>query len=329
MVRHSGFRWLVAVLALGWARPASADAVTPAIGAINGTQVSPLFVTGNAEIDLPASTSTTIVPGQAANAVAQPTWMTQAGLINGYVMKDIRLSYDAKTDTLAVAVNFYGIAGNTDGTANGGTNPLTTAAGGSNPPHIGGDKSISIAFTPVTAAGVNADPVVVAGVPANKSVSPAGSLDGFDVASVNKTALQSSGIAQAYGTTLTANLGALAYDPSAAHPDLEFTIKNFSKIPGLNALTSGFYISAYAGTGSTIIVGKSAIPDTLVQAPQPQSLSPPNNLNNPGTPPVVNPTNPIGHLNTPEPSTILAWSLVAGFAGLRARRGLRSSNKCS
>ena len=42
-------------------------------------------------------------------------------------MKDIRLSYDSKTDSLAVGVNFYGIAGNTDGSKDGSTNPLTTA----------------------------------------------------------------------------------------------------------------------------------------------------------------------------------------------------------
>ena len=323
MVRHSGFRWIVALLALGWARPVSADAITPAVGAVSGTAVSPLFVTGNAELDLPSSSkSVTDVPGQAANAVAQPQWMTQAGLVNGYVMKDIRLSYDSKTDTLAVGVNFYGIAGNTDGTANGGTNPLTIAAGGSNPPHIGGDKSISVAFTPYTAAGINADPVVVAGVPANKGVSPAGSLDGFDVATVNAAALHSSGLAQAYGTTLTKNLGSLAYDPSAAHPDFEFTIPKFSKIPGLNALTNGFYISAYAGTGSTIIVGKSAIPDTFVSPPEAQQLTPPVNLNNGLTPGNTTPTTTITPLGTPEPTTILAWGLVAGVAGLRVRRKL-------
>ena len=321
MVRHSVFRWPMALLALGWARPVAADAITPA-GAPTGTAVSPIFATGNAETDLPStSSSVTVVPGQAENAVAQPQWMTNAGLINGYVMKDIRLSYK-KTDTLSVGVNFYGIAGDTDGSPNGGTNPLTTAAGGSNPPHIGGDKSISIAFTPVTAAGVSADPVVVAGVPANKVGSPAGSLDGFNVATVNDPLYKISGIAQAYGMTLTNNLGALAYDPSAAHPDFEFTIKNFSKIPGLNALTNGFYISAYAGTGTTIIVGKSAIVDTLVAPPEPQTLNQPQNLQNP-PPPITPPTPPPPSVLTPEPTTILAWGLVAGGAGWRFRRRLR------
>jgi hypothetical protein len=319
MVRHSVFRWPMAFLALGWAWPAAADSITTAT-APTGTAVSPLFVTGNAETDLPStSSSVTTVPGQAMNDVAQPQWMTQAGLINGYVMKDIRLSYDAKTDTLAVGVNFYGIAGDTDGSPNGGTNPLTTAAGGSNPPHIGGDKSISIGFAPVTAAGASADPIVVAGVPASKANSPAGSLDGFNVATVNDPAYKVSGLAQAYGTTLTNNLGALAYDPTQAHPDFEFTIKNFSKIPGLNALTNGFYISAYAGTGTTIIVGKSAIANTLVGSP----LNQPQNLQNP--PPPITPPAPPHSILTPEPTTILAWGLVAGGAGWRFRRRIRPS----
>ena len=320
MVRHSDFRWLVALLALGWAWPVAADAIvpnTPGIGIPSGPGVSPLFATGNAEVDLPASSSSvTVVPGQAMNDVAQPQWMTQAGLINGYVMKDIRLSYDAKSDTLAVGVNFYGIAGNTDGSLDGSTNPRTIAAGGSNPPHIGGDKSITVAFTPVTAAGTSADPIVVAGVPADKSHSPAGSLDGFNVATVNDPLYKTSGIAQAYGTTLTNNLGALAYDPSQAHPGFEFTIKNFSKIPGLNALTNGFYISAYSGTGSTIIVGKSAVPDTFVAGlQQPGNLNPP-----PG--PVIPPAPQI-----PEPSTVVAWGLLFGGAGWRIRRRLRPANR--
>jgi hypothetical protein len=321
MVRHSVFRWLVALLALGWAWPVAADAVTPNVGSVSGTAVSPLFATGYAPADLPStSSSVTVVPGQAFDAVAQPQWMTNAGLINGYAMKDIRLSYDKTTDTLAVAVNFYGIAGDTDGSPNGGTNPLTTASGGQNQPHLGGDKSITVAFTPVTAAGVNADPVVVAGVPAHKSVSPAGTLDGFDVATVNDSLYKSSGMAAAYGMTLTNNLGALAYDPSAAHPSFEFTIKNFSQIPGLNALTNGFYISAYTGSGSSIIVGKSSIADTFVAAPPEPQLGNKGNLNN--NPPVTPP--PATPASAPEPTTILAWGLVAGVSGLRVRRRLRT-----
>ena len=58
MVRHSVFRWPMALLALGWVWPnavgsiASASTVAPM-----GTAVSPLFVTGNAQVDLPSTSS--------------------------------------------------------------------------------------------------------------------------------------------------------------------------------------------------------------------------------------------------------------------------------
>lgn len=326
MVRHSVSRWLVALLALGGASSAKADAITgvtpnpPSTTAQLGTTV---FQTGNVATDLPAPTpgtsnGVTVIAGQAFSAIAQPQWMTAEGLINGYAIKDIRLSYNSSTDTLAVGVNFYGIAGNTDGTLNGGTNPLTTAAGATNTPHLGGGKSIDLAFTPVApGGGPAATPIVVAGVPANKAGSPTGSLDGFNVATVNASAFKTSGMANAYGTTLSANLGALAYDPSQAHPGFEFTIKNFSKIPGLNALTNGFYVSAYAGTGSTVIVGKSAVPDTFVSPP----VSAPQDLNAP--PPAVTPAVP--NVQTPEPTTILAWGLVVAGTGWRVRRRLRGT----
>ena len=52
MVRHSVFRWPVAVLALAWAGPAAADADRR--GHRPGTAVSPLFATGNVEKDFAA-----------------------------------------------------------------------------------------------------------------------------------------------------------------------------------------------------------------------------------------------------------------------------------
>jgi len=318
MVRHSACRWTLAVLALGWAGPASADAIVSTGATSTGTSVFPAFATGNVETDLPASSSVTIVPGQAMTDVAQPKWMNDAGLINGYVMKDIRLSYDQKSDTLAVGVNFWGIAGNADGSPDGGTNPKTLAAGGQNPPHIGGDKSIAVALTPVTGAGVNAAPVVVAGIPADKTNTPAGTTDHFTVAAYNASG---GGLTRSFGQTMAGNLGNLAYDPSKAHPGFEFTVKNFSKIPGLNALANGFYVSAYAGTGSYTTIGKSQISNFFVAPPlnAPGNLLPPTQI----TPPTgtVNPPT----VQTPEPTTILAWGLVAGGGAWRLRRRLRPS----
>jgi len=311
MVRRGMSRGLAALsLALFWSGPAQAASM----GA-SGTAVSPLFASGNVEQDLPSnSSSVTVVPGHPFNFVAQPQWMTDAGLVNGYAMKDIRLSYDKASDTLAVGVNFYGVAGNTDGSPNGQTNPMTIKYNGSNPPSYGADKSTTVAFAPVTSSGASAAPLIVAGVPSVKT-DTGGTTDHFTVAAYQPS---TSGLTYSYGQTLTANTGNLAYDPSSAHPGFEFTIKNFSKIPGLNALTNGFYLSAYTGSEQTIIVGKSDIANTFVK-PQ---LNSPQNLNPPPTavPPTVTPMIPPTVSNTPEPTTVLAWGLIIGGSAWRFRR---------
>ena len=313
MVSRKWSRRLAAVgLTLIWAGQASADAIVS-----SGAAVSPLFKTGNVELDMPQSGNVSIIDGHPLNYTAQPQWMTDAGLVNGYAMKDIRLSYDKTTDTLAVGVNFYGIAGNTDGSPDGGTNPMTIAQHGSNPPDFGADKSVTLAFTPNSAAGANAAPLVVAGVPSNKADVPAGTTLGFNVATFKDS---TGGLTYSYGQTLTNNLGNLAYNPSAAHPDFEFTVKNFSKIPGLNALTNGFYLSAYAGSQKTVIVGKSDIANTFVK---PQSLSE-GNLDPPigVTPPTPTPEPP----KVPEPTTVLAWTLIIGGSAWRYRRRHQSQS---
>lgn len=307
MVRHSVFRWAIAILALSWGGAASAGPM--------GTDVSPLFQTGDVEKDFNASSkSVTVIPGQSLDAVAQPEWLTQAGRTNGFDMKDIRLSYDKQTDTLAVGVNFWGIAGNTDGSPEGKQDPRIFP-GGQNQPHIGGDKSITVAFS---SAATPAQAGVVAGVPADKSASPAGSLDSFKVSTSNGSTF----LGGSYGTTLTDHLGALAYDPTKDHPDFEFTIKNFSTIPNLNALTKGFYIQAYTGAASTYTIGKSFVQNTFVGPPlsEPGYIQNPPNVIPPTPGPMITPK-----VTTPEPTTILAWGLVAGGAAWRVRRRIHPS----
>ncbi len=306
MVSRKWSRCLAAVgLAMSWTSFVQADAIVS-----SGAAVSPIFKTGNVETDMPSSNTgaVTTIPGHPFNYTAQPQWMTDAGLRNGYAMQDIRLSYDKTTDTLAVGVNFYGIGGNTDGSPDGGTNPLTVASHGSNPANFGADKSVTLAFTPKTTAGINASPLIVAGVPADKTNAPTTTTDHFNVATYAPSV---GGLTYSYGQTLTNNLGNIAYNPSMAHPDLEFTIKNFSTIPGLNALTNGFYLSAYAGSQKTIIVGKSDISSTYVS---PLDL---NQQNFNPNPPVI-PAAPTPAV--PEPTTILAWSLIVGGAAWRYRR---------
>ncbi len=62
--------------------------------------------------------------------IAQPSWMTDSGLVSGWNIKDMRLDYNAATDTMYVGVNTYGVAGNVDGNGTPGVpDPRLTAAG--------------------------------------------------------------------------------------------------------------------------------------------------------------------------------------------------------
>ena len=296
MVRSGRIGLALAALALWGAGSARADAIK--------------FTTGDVEKDMPANSSAvTVVPGRSLDSNGRDPSIS----VDGYTMKDLRLSYDAKTDSLAVGINYYGIAGNLNGE---GQTP-----GVYNPPDIGGGKSITVAFSPVSANGSGAgNPVIVAGIPVDKTnpiLNPDGTaatLNGFKVATYNPNGVGALGAM--YGANLPANTGNLAFNPSADHPDLEFTITNFSKIPGLNALSKGFYIQAYTGTGTTILVGKNQIYNTFINPPNPQN---PQNLDPPPITPRPNGLPP----TVPEPTTVLGWGAVAAVAAWRVRRRIR------
>ena len=60
-------------------------------------------------------------------------------------------------------------------------------------------------------------PLIVAGVPADKTIAGTGT-DGFTVSSYNATKAASSGLAYAFGTSLPQNMGNLAFDPELGPP---------------------------------------------------------------------------------------------------------------
>jgi hypothetical protein len=280
--------WRVALgvaLALGAVRPA------PAAGL-------PTF-TGNVAQDFPTTpgSGVTVIPVNASPTstdVAQAAWMTQQGWVTGWAVKDVRLQYDPATDTMAVGVNTFSVAGNADGNGTPGVpDPRMSAAGGVDPAHLGGDKSITVGFD-MTNSGT---PTFVAGVPADKSKAGPG-LDGFTVASYQSSG---SGLQYSYGQALPNHTGQLAFDPSAAHPNFEFTISNFSKFPGFDP-TKGFGITLFAGSAFDVVAGEEYVPLAKVAMPQSGSQT----------------------VNTPEPATLLAWSAVGVLALARSRRRPRA-----
>src|SRR5262249_26249347 len=148
-----------------------------------------------------------------------------------------------------------------------------------------GTKSITLAL-----AGLNAQnpsqhgtPILVAGVPGDKSTAGSG-IDGFNVASY---AGRNAGIEDNYGATLTGHVGSLAFNPSAATPNFEFTIPNLATIPGLNP-ANGFWVKLYSGSADDGAVGEENSAWIHVPAFAAESI--------------------------PEPATWLAWTLLGSGA---------------
>ena len=242
-----------------------------------------------------------VVPGQQPSQVAQDAWITQNGWINGWVMKDMRFDYVDRrlTDTMQVGVNFYSIAGDADGNPTNTPAPQTLAESGQDPASLGGRKSITVEFAAPTGQGgaqVGA-PVVVAGVPENKMTSGGTGTDQFTVASAGA----SSSIQDNYGKQISSAMGNLAFDPSPAHPDFEFTIKNWSQFSSL-AGANGSYVAAYAGSPDDVVAGEGKIGWVHVPLQAQQTV-------------------------VPEPATVAGWVLMAGGAAWALRRSRRMSDR--
>lgn len=277
-----------------------------------GTRDAPagaIQFTGDVEKDFPVQVGTSLVvdfpypststsstlPVSNPGDVVIPAWMSNAGRQTGLNIQDLRIHYDRTSDIVYVGLNFFGIAGDVDGdgdpstlsTPNGGT-----VAGAVDQPNLGGRETIVVGFD------LNNDRVtdVVAGVP---TVKEAGQ-DGMSAFKVAKAVNNGLTLGYAFGESLDAHNGGLFAIPSAEHPDFEFTIKNFSQLPGFNPLSDSFGVTAYAASLDAIIVGEDMVQYTAV------------------SPQVI----------IPEPATLLAWSTVlAGGAcwQLARRRRVRST----
>jgi len=297
MVGRIVLRWSMVAIGLLAARTAAAD---------------PITFTGNVASDFSynstgtssTNSSVDIIPHSDTPVhIAQPQWMTSAGLVSGWNINNVAVAYDSQNDTLYVGIKTFGIAGNVDGNGTPGTpNPQLTAEGGSDPANFGGDKSMAIGIAPYSGGTVNwsnaPQPTIVAGISGNKSQTGSG-LDGFTVASYAPNG--SSGghnydLVTSFGQPIAAAAGSnLAFQPSAAQPGFEFTITNFSKVLGYNPL-NGFVLSAQDGSVNSVVTGKDYVPATVVTFQAEQNL--------------------------PEPTTWMAWLFLAGGAGWKYRRSM-------
>jgi hypothetical protein len=290
MIGRKVFRCCLIVAALLGTRSVSAD---------------PITFTGNVANDFnPATNSSVVVITDSLHQndpahIAQPAWMTNEGLVSGWNIKDVRLDYNAATDTMYVGVNTYGVAGDVYG---GGTPPAGTV--GDNPANFGGDKAMAVGFAPLngTFSTFNLPtPVIVAGVSGDKTQTGPG-LDGFTVAKyAGGTGPGTLDLVTGFGQTLTNGLGSLAFNPSPATPGFEFTITNFSKLLGANP-ANGLVVMTQDGSTSSITFGKDELVGVVPQ---------------------------FGAQEIPEPTTWIVWAGLAGGLAWRHRRTRRSRSASS
>src|SRR5262245_56312435 len=253
---------------------------------------APISLTGFAANDFTASNGSIIVPVfQGPGVIAGPDGSNPDQLVSGFDIQSIRLNYDVTTDAMSVGIQGYKNAAGLEqifGDATGNLDPSKDPN-----PNFGGSKSVAIAFAPLshdaTGKAVAGSPAIIAGIPQDKSLGGSGTTNGF---TVSQYSANPSGLEFSFGKQLAQYTGNLAYNPSAAHPDLEFTIKNFSQIPGLN-IKNGFYLQAYAGAPGD---RNGEVQTAWSFSPAPQGF------------------------NAPEPMTWLAWVLLAGGAGWRRYR---------
>ena len=268
----------------------------------NAVRADAINFTGNVPNDF-ANANTVIIPvNPSPQSLGEwPTSVTDNGTwVTGWNIKNIYLSDDPKTGTLYVGINNWANANGQIapfGQANGDPSGTATPY---DPAHLGygtpsSDKSIAMVFAPTNPANptVPGTPVVIAGVPADKTKNGPG-IDGFTVSSINNSQA-SGGLGYMFGQNLPQNQGNLAFDPTPAHPQLEFTIKNFNQ---LIDPSKGFWIEGFAGSAEDRYVGTTNLDWTKVPQLAAQQIP-----------------------SAPEPSTWLMWSLAAsGMVLWRLRR---------
>jgi hypothetical protein len=279
--------------------------------------------TGNVAVDFPATeTPGVVVLNSTTTPNIQhpiiPPYLQPLIPVSGFDISEIRVSYDATTDTLSIGLNQPPsgrpgqpgpvIAGDADDNGNAGTvNPAVEAAdpGFTEFPALGGPETMA-AFLDFTGTGV---PNVVAGFssipPAPTPTDPAPPKP-YEVAVAIPNPSNPKGV-PSFGTLLPNNTGNVYLFNSPDHPNLEFAITHFSQLYQSETGTpltpnSKIGIGAFAGSPDDIGISDAFFPDTvfpLSAATVPIPTPPP-----PVSPMVLINPHSHRHINTAHPDLI-------------------------
>lgn len=190
------------------------------------TKAAPTF-TGDAAADFTSST-TIKINDRSTPDVGLPGAFPQ-GTISGFDMKALYLEYDAATDTMYVGIDCFTICGDADGDGDpGGTSTILTGLGGKDIADFGPGESFGLLVdtdNDYTASSGAFD--VVIGVRDNDDLSQLGAFAYTGLIGEEM-------VNEVWGARLPNSI-TLFQSPSAAAPDLEFSIADFSTLPGFTA----------------------------------------------------------------------------------------------
>jgi hypothetical protein len=170
------------------------------------------------------------------------------GTISGWDVERAVFNLDLAADQLNVGLEFYGIAGDADGDGGQGTTSLWLAAnGGIDLPGLASTESICIAFDFDQDGGWD----VVAGNSGYDALHQVCVHTGFSIHPF------------AFGAPLPAHQGPIVWIGTAAAPDYELTLNNFSALATIVANSTCFDYAVFAGSYQDDGVGEDAMLGTV------------------------------------------------------------------
>lgn len=214
--------------------------------------------TGFVDVDFAGLTR---IPDPGGVDVVMPGSMP--GVMSGWDLQALALSFDEATDTLYVGLDAYAVLGDADGDSDAGsTGPALAALGGIDHPDLGGSETFLVVFD----LDDDGTPDIIAGIPMG------GDLTDFKVAEY-AAGMPLSSAHLAFGNNLPQNTGAYLGTPIPQCPDMEFTIPDFCGLlnqyagPGQDAI--GVYV--YMGSQDDATIGEDrlhgATPGDMLQVP--------------------------------------------------------------
>ena len=165
------------------------------------------------------------------------------GTISGWDIRRVWLNYDPGSDTMFAGFETFGVSGDADGDGDpGGNSSWLLANGGVDEPDFEGTESFALMLD----VDDDGDIDVIAGVGAF------GGIDDVQVAVYDPGAVLPM---LGFGAPLPGHAGIVYASPSTAAPHLEFTIENFSQLPGLGGTVGPLRLRAFMGSLSDDGVG--------------------------------------------------------------------------